>query len=221
MLSQFDFLRIDHFRGFEAYWAVPGGDKTAERGEWVKAPGQKLFEALEAALGELPVLAENLGVITPEVEALRTRFRLPGMAILQFAFGSDAQAPYFKPHNYTQDRVAYSGTHDNDTVMGWWERGEPTATESVEEIREQHAYAAKYLNLSQGIAVNWAFIHTLMASVAECVIFPMQDVLGLGTESRMNYPGTSRGNWRWRMHSEELRSSDTESLRELAEIYER
>ena len=239
MLSQFDFLRIDHFRGFEAYWAVPGGDKTAERGQWVKAPGQKLFEALEAALGELPVLAENLGVITAEVEALRTRFRLPGMAILQFAFGNDAQAPYFKPHNYTQDRVAYSGTHDNDTVVGWWERREPTATESAEEIRKQHEYAAKYLGLSFvpaesqshevtksrshdfAVGVNWAFIRALMASVAECVIFPMQDVLGLGTESRMNYPGTSSGNWRWRARPEELRSSDAELLRELAEIYER
>lgn len=237
MMQQFDFLRIDHFRGFEAYWAVPGGDTTAERGEWVKAPGDKLFAALQAALGDLPVLAENLGVITPEVEALRMRYQLPGMAILQFAFGGDAQAPYFKPHNYTHDRVAYSGTHDNDTVMGWWDRRQATATESIDDIRRQHEYAASYLNVAYppvrkereqmghpepGLTeVNWAFIRTLMASVAECVIFPMQDVLGLGTPSRMNYPGTSSGNWRWRMCSKELRLNEAQRLRNLAEIYER
>ncbi len=222
MLEEFDFIRVDHFRGFEAYWAVPGGDATAENGTWIKAPGEKLFEALQSALGELPVLAENLGVITPEVETLRTRFRLPGMAILQFAFGDDPQAPYFKPHNYTHDRVAYTGTHDNDTVMGWWNRSPATSGESEEKIRAQHDTAKKYLpGIERGEAVNWEFIRALTMSVAEAVIFPMQDVLGLGTESRMNYPGTSSGNWRWRMAGEDLRTSDAQRLRELCETYER
>ncbi|MBV9670005.1 MAG: 4-alpha-glucanotransferase, partial [Acidobacteriales bacterium] len=216
MLTQFDLLRIDHFRGFEAYWAVPGGDATAERGQWVKAPGERLFNALQAALGKLPVLAENLGVITPEVEALRTEFCLPGMAILQFAFGSDPQAPYFTPHNYTRDRVAYTGTHDNDTVMGWWTRTEATATETVADIRRQRDRAAKYLDIREGDSPNWAFIRGVMASVADAAIFPMQDVLGLGTESRMNYPGTSSGNWLWRMLPEQMRSGDAKRLQELA-----
>ncbi|GAC1648483.1 MAG: 4-alpha-glucanotransferase [Acidobacteriaceae bacterium] len=221
MLKQFDLIRIDHFRGFEAYWAVPGGDKTAERGEWTKAPGLALFTALESALGELPVLAEKLGVITPEVESLRTRFRLPGMAILQFAFGSDPQAPYFTPHNYSRDRVAYTGTHDNDTVMGWWKRREATATETLEDIQRQRENAARYLDIRSGDLPNWAFIRALMASVADAVVFPMQDVLGLGTESRMNYPGTSSGNWRWGMTSAQLHAEDAEHLRELTETYGR
>ena len=221
MLRQFDLIRIDHFRGFEAYWAVPGGDKTAERGSWVKAPGVELFAALEQAIGPLPVLAENLGVITAEVEALRTQSHLPGMAILQFAFGSDPQAPYFTPHNYSRDRVAYTGTHDNDTVMGWWNRNAATVSESVEDIARQRERAARYLNMRDSDAPNWAFIRGLMASVADTVIFPMQDVLGLGTESRMNYPGTSSGNWLWRMMPDGLRVEDARRLRELAETYGR
>jgi 4-alpha-glucanotransferase len=220
-LAQFDYIRIDHFRGFEAYWAVPGGDTTAQRGQWVKAPGRELFEALQNALGKLPVLAENLGVITAEVEALRIAFQLPGMAILQFAFGADPQAPCFKPHNYTFDRIAYTGTHDNDTVMGWWQRREATATETKQDIRKQHEYAALYLGIREGDEANWAFIRALMASVATVAIFPMQDVLGLGTESRMNYPGTSSGNWRWRMLESELRSADAHRLRQVAETFDR
>jgi 4-alpha-glucanotransferase len=222
-LQQFDLIRVDHFRGFEAYWEVPGGDKTAENGKWVKAPGRELFTALQQALGPLPVLAENLGVITAEVEGLRTSFDLPGMAILQFAFGADPQAPYFKPHNYTHDRVAYTGTHDNDTVMGWWNRREATATESAEDIAEQHENARRYLrtDCEGGEEVNWAFIRALMASVASAVVFPMQDVLGLGTEARMNYPGTASGNWRWRMRNGQMREVDAARLRALSEIYDR
>ncbi|HEY0566335.1 MAG TPA: 4-alpha-glucanotransferase [Terriglobales bacterium] len=222
-LQQFDLIRVDHFRGFEAYWEVPGGDKTAENGKWVKAPGKELFTALQDALGPLPVLAENLGVITAEVEGLRTEFDLPGMAILQFAFGKDPQGPYFKPHNYTHDRVAYTGTHDNDTVMGWWNRAEATATETATEIAQQHENARRYLrtDCEGGEEVNWAFIRALMASVASAVIFPMQDVLGLGTEARMNYPGTASGNWRWRMRDTEMREQDATRLRGLSETYER
>jgi 4-alpha-glucanotransferase len=160
-------------------------------------------------------------VITAEVEALRIAFQLPGMAILQFAFGTDPQAPYFKPHNYTLDRIAYTGTHDNDTVMGWWQRREATASETKEDIGKQHEYAARYLGIREGDQVHWAFIRALMASVATATIFPMQDILGLGTESRMNYPGTSSGNWRWRMLESELRSADAHRLRQLTETFDR
>ena len=133
-LRLYDFVRIDHFRGFEAFWEVPGGDLTAERGQWVKGPGRKLFAALRQELGDLPIIAENLGVITPEVEAIRHEFGFPGMAILQFAFGNDPQAPTFKPHNYVRDLVAYTGTHDNDTLMGWLYGGRNYSTRKSDEI---------------------------------------------------------------------------------------
>ena len=140
-LAMFDLVRIDHFRGFEAYWAVPAGELTAEHGQWIKGPGADLFRALKAALGYLPVVAENLGVITPEVEALRNEFGFPGMAILQFAFGKDDQARSFKPHNYVHNLVAYSGTHDNDTVMGWWQSEGGDSTRSAQDIAEEKAHA--------------------------------------------------------------------------------
>jgi 4-alpha-glucanotransferase len=221
MLAMFDFVRVDHFRGFEAYWAVPGGHPTAEHGEWLPGPGAALFEALQRELGSLPVLAENLGVITPQVEALRERFAMPGMAILQFAFGKDPQAPSFKPHNYPRSVVAYSGTHDNDTVMGWWTSTGGDSTRTAEEIRNERAHTLRYLGLSDGRELNWHFIRALLASVANTVIFPAQDLLGLGSQARMNQPATLGGNWLWRLQPGELTPEIAGRLRELTRLYDR
>lgn len=219
-LTMFDLVRIDHFRGFEAYWAVPASEPTAEHGEWVKGPGADLFRALVSALGSLPVIAENLGVITPEVEALREQFNFPGMAILQFAFGKDDQARSFKPHNYVHNLVAYSGTHDNDTVMGWWKSQGGDSTRSAEDIGEEKAHARDYL-ATDGSQMNWTIIRALMASVAETVLFPAQDVLGLGREARMNTPAVANGNWRWRMRPGALTQELARRMRAMAEIFER
>ena len=221
VLTQVDIVRIDHFRGLEAYWEVPAGETTAQNGRWVKGPGAALFEALEAALGELPIVAENLGVITPEVEAIRQQFGFPGMAILQFAFGKDPQAPDFKPHNYPRDRVAYSGTHDNDTTVGWWSSaGAGDSTRTAEDIREERDFTRKYL-ATGGSEINWVFIRTLMASVANTVLFPLQDVLGLSSEARMNTPAVPSGNWRWRYRAEMLAPAMAARLKEMVSTYDR
>ena len=220
-LTTVDLIRLDHFRGFEAYWAVPAGETTAVNGRWVKGPGAEFLQAAVDALGELPLVAENLGVITPEVESIRLRFGFPGMSILQFAFGNDPQGPDFRPHNYPRERVAYTGTHDCDTTVGWWAssgKGESTRTE--EDIRKEREYTSRYLNLG-GQEIHWAFIRALMASVAETVVFPLQDVLGMGTEARMNLPATPSGNWRWRYSSGALTPELSRRLRELTETYER
>ena len=198
VLNLVDVVRLDHFRGFEANWEIPAGAPTAAGGRWVKGPGSELFRTLEDSLGELPLVAENLGVITPEVEALRTRFGFPGMSILQFAFGTDPQAPGFRPHNYSRETVAYTGTHDCDTTVGWWtSRGHGESTRSVEDIRAERDYARRYLH-TDGSRIHWDFIRALLASVADTVLIPLQDVLGLGSEARMNQPATLSGNWRWR-----------------------
>ena len=219
-LSMFDLIRIDHFRGFEAYWAVPAGQKTAEHGEWIKGPGAGLFRALQDALGPLPVVAENLGVITPEVEALRNEFGFPGMAILQFAFGKDDQARSFKPHNYIRNLVAYSGTHDNDTVLGWWKSEGGDSTRTAEDIAKEKALARAYLN-TDGSEINWTLIRALMSSVAETVLFPAQDIIGLGSEARMNTPAVPSGNWRWRMRPGALTPAIAQRLRQMSEMFER
>jgi 4-alpha-glucanotransferase len=219
-LSMFDLVRLDHFRGFEAYWQVPAGEKTAVRGEWVKGPGADLFRALEKELGRLPLVAENLGVVTAEVEAIRHEFGLPGMAVLQFAFGNDAQADSFKPHNYERNLVAYSGTHDNDTVEGWWRSEGGDSTRTAEEVRVEKARASAYLN-TDGAEIHWAIIRALMVSVADSVLFPMQDVLGLGSEARMNTPATTGGNWRWRMRGDATKAALAARLRKMGEVYQR
>jgi 4-alpha-glucanotransferase len=220
-LAQVDLVRLDHFRGLEAYWEVPAGETTARNGRWVKGPGGALLEALKDALGELPIVAENLGVITPEVEAIRTQFGLPGMAILQFAFGKDPQAPDFKPHNYPHDRVAYTGTHDNNTTVGWWSStGAGDSTRTLEDIREERDFTRKYL-ATDGLEIHWAFIRTLMASVANTVLFPLQDVLGLGGEARMNTPAVPSGNWRWRYRKETLTPAIAQRLKEMVSTYDR
>ena len=220
-LRLYDFVRIDHFRGFEAYWEVPGGDQTAEHGKWVKGPGRELFEILHKELGELPIIAENLGVITPEVEAIRHDFNFPGMAILQFAFGNDPQAPTFKPHNYVRDLVAYTGTHDNDTVVGWWNSsGSGDSTRTLADVEKEHAYTRAYLGFKDE-PINWVLIRGIQSSVANTAIAPMQDILGLGNEARMNLPGTSSGNWKWRMKPGAITNEIATRLKEMANIYDR
>ena len=219
-LAIVDLVRVDHFRGFEAYWKVPGDAKTAERGEWCKAPGEALFEAVRNALGDLPIVAENLGLITPEVEDLRRRFGFPGMAIMQFAFGNDARSSTFIPHNFERELVAYTGTHDNDTTVGWWNGEAGSSTRSHAQVEKERAYALEYLK-SDGTEVHWDFIRALIASVADTTVVPLQDVLGLGSEARMNLPGRPGGNWRWRFENEDLTPEITERLRKYTDIYGR
>ncbi len=220
-LELFDLVRLDHFRGFEAYWEVPAGAATARHGRWVKGPGAALFDALQARLGRLPIVAENLGVITREVEALRRRLGFPGMAILQFAFGKDPQADSFKPHRYQRDLVAYTGTHDNDTALGWWgsEAGRGSIR-SAEDIAAERALAMAYL-AADGREMNWTLLRGIYASVADTAIAPLQDLLGLGSEARMNTPATPSGNWRWRLGPGALGPELARRVRELAALYER
>jgi 4-alpha-glucanotransferase len=220
-LTTVDMVRLDHFRGFEAYWEVPAGEKTARHGRWVKGPGAKLFQAVEKALGRLPIVAENLGVITPEVEAIRNQFGYPGMSVLQFAFGTDPQAPTFRPHNYPREVVAYTGTHDNDTTIGWWNsQAAADSTRSYQDIEEERAFTLAYLH-TDGREINWDFIRTVIASVADTAIVPMQDVLGLGSRARMNLPGSTRNHWRWRMRADAITSGLSERLGRLNKLYDR
>ncbi len=220
MFRLFDIVRLDHFRGFQAYWEVPAGEHTAINGRWVEGPGPALFRAVKKRLGELEIVAENLGVITPEVEAMRHEFGFPGMAILQFAFGADPQACSFRPHNYDRDVFAYTGTHDNDTVMGWWNSEGGDSTRSSDEVRREKAFTLEYLGPSSE-PMNWKMIRTLLASVARAAIMPMQDILGLGSESRMNKPATLGGNWRWRMRRDAFTQEYQARLRRLTAAYGR
>jgi 4-alpha-glucanotransferase len=216
-----DIVRLDHFRGFEAYWEVPASETTAVNGRWVKGPGAKLFEALEDALGNLPIVAENLGVITPQVEALRKQFGYPGMSVLQFAFGTDPQAPTFRPHNYPREVVAYTGTHDNDTTVGWWtSTGSGNTTRSATDVEREREFTKAYLG-STGDEIHWDFIRAILASVADTAIVPLQDVLGLGNESRMNLPASTQGNWIWRFRASDLTPSVRDRLRKLTLLYDR
>ncbi|MFO0841636.1 MAG: 4-alpha-glucanotransferase [Gemmataceae bacterium] len=210
-LRQVDLLRIDHFRGFEAYWEVPAESPTAETGRWVKGPGADLFEALRNRLGGLPLIAEDLGVITPEVNALRTGLGLPGMRILQFAFGGAVETR-FLPHNYDRNTVVYTGTHDNDTTAGWF------AALTDEEEQALRAYVP-----DAGEGPAWALIRLAWASVADLAITPVQDVLTLGSEARMNTPGVAWGNWRWRLSAEQLRElpAALDRLAALTRTYQR
>ena len=215
-----DLVRLDHFRGFEAYWEVPGKDKTAEHGRWVKGPGAQFFDALQGALGALPIVAENLGVITPEVEALRERYGYPGMAILQFAFGTDGSAEGFKPHNYPRNLFVYTGTHDNDTIVGWWTAGVGDSTRSEADVEAERDNTRRYLG-TEGTDIHWAFVRAVLASVADAAIVPVQDLLGLGGEARMNLPGRLGGNWRFRLAPGQLTPELRKRLRELTATYGR
>jgi 4-alpha-glucanotransferase len=210
-LRTVDCLRIDHFRGFAAYWAVPFGEKTAVRGRWRTAPGERLFDAVFAALGRLPIVAENLGVITEDVTALMDRCGFPGMKVLQFAFDSSEENDHL-PHAIDPRSVVYTGTHDNDTTAGWFAKARPADRE----------LARRYLDFrGQDRAVPRAFIRAAFASVAAWAIVPLQDVLGLGSEARMNTPGTAGGNWTWRYRPADLRGSVADGLRETAALYGR
>ncbi|HUB02632.1 MAG TPA: 4-alpha-glucanotransferase [Terriglobales bacterium] len=221
-LALFDMVRLDHFRGFEAYWEVPATETTAINGRWVKGPGEDFFLALQKEFGDLPIVAENLGVITPPVEKLRQQFHLPGMSLLQFAFGNDPQGPSFRPHNYHRDLAAYTGGHDNDTTVGWWHSSAGAgSTRTPEDIEKEHAFARAYLNFHDDSEINWVMIRAVIASVAEIAIVPMQDVLGLGTEARMNLPATMSGNWRWRYRPGALTKDLSGRLRELGTLYDR
>ena len=208
-LETVDIARLDHFRGFEAYYEVPASHATAEKGRWVRGPGADFFQAVRAALGTLPIIAEDLGFITPEVLTLRDRFELPGMKILQFAFDRDAKHP-FLPHNHVKNCVVYTGTHDNDTARGWY-AGAPE--------KERH-FARSYLG-RDGSDFAWDLIRAGMASVADTFIAPLQDVLDLGPEARMNLPGRPSGNWGWRFRREQLTDAVRDRLKGLTETYGR
>ena len=220
-LNLFDLVRLDHFRGFEAYWEIPAGATTAEEGKWVKGPGAEFFQTLQTRLGELPFVAENLGVITPEVEALRGQFGFPGTSVLQFAFGTDPQGPTFRPHNYSRELVAYTGGHDNDTTVGWWtSSGVGDNTRTAADIGKERDLTRAYLGFLNE-PVNWVFIRSILASVAAMAVVPLQDVLGLGNDARMNLPGTAGGNWKWRFQRKALTREISEKLRRLTVLYDR
>ncbi len=219
-LQVVDIVRVDHFRGFAACWEIPGGDQTAERGQWVEAPGSELFTAIRSALGDLPIIAEDLGVITPDVVELRDAFGFPGMRILQFAFGGDTKNIDL-PHNYIQNVVAYTGTHDNDTTVGWFSSaaGEGS-TRDAKQIARERKFCLDYLN-TDGKEIHWDFIRTVLASVANTAIVPLQDVLGLGNEARMNLPNSIQGNWSWRFKASALTHDIAGRLREMVSLYGR
>jgi 4-alpha-glucanotransferase len=219
-LKVVDIVRVDHFRGFAACWEIPGGDQTAERGRWVEAPGKELFMAIREALGNLPIIAEDLGVITPDVVALRDGFGFPGMRILQFAFGGDPKNIDL-PHNYERNVVAYTGTHDNDTTVGWFTSvAGAGSTRTAEQIERERTFCLKYLNTT-GKEIHWDFIRTVLASVANTAVVPLQDLLGHGTEARMNLPNSTEGNWSWRFKDGALTADITTRLKDLTELYGR
>jgi 4-alpha-glucanotransferase len=218
VLRTVDIVRIDHFRGFAAYWEIPANEPTAVRGRWVPGPKGAVFEAVEQALGKLPILAEDLGVITPEVIELRERFGFPGMKILQFAFDEEAlhasfgnyERNPFLPHNYTRDFVVYTGTHDNDTALGWFHNCSP----------EERQKAMAYLGCDEQ-AFHWSLVRAALASVADIAIVPLQDILGLGSQARMNLPGTIGNNWTWRYAADALSAEHALRLADVVKRYER
>jgi 4-alpha-glucanotransferase len=207
-LALVDLVRLDHFRGFEAYWEVPAGHTTAEKGRWVKGPGSDLFAALKEALNGLPLLAEDLGLITPEVEALRDEWHLPGMRVLQFAFGDGPKNP-FLPDHYIRNTVVYTGTHDNDATHGWYAK-----------LSQKEAdFLRRYVHPTDDIA--WDLIRLAWSSTADYAIVPLQDVLSLGSESRMNFPGRAAGNWCWRYTPEMPWQPALDRLAELTDLFDR
>jgi 4-alpha-glucanotransferase len=203
-----DILRLDHFRGFESYWEIPAAEPTAVHGSWKQGPGDDLFRVLRERVGELPFIAEDLGMITPEVHALRERLQIPGMKVLQFAFG-DPGAHIYLPHNYAPNCVVYTGTHDNDTTLGWLQSARPDERDAAE----------AYVGRSQDAA--WAFIRAAYGSVARLAIVPLQDTLGLGSEARMNIPSQPSGNWGWRFSAGALTRELEERLAALATVCDR
>ena len=205
-----DYIRLDHFRGFDQFWEIPAADDTAVSGRWVDGPKDDLFHKLREALGGLPFFAEDLGYITPEVHALRERLKIPGMAVLQFGFG-DEGAHMYLPHRCDHERVIYTGTHDNDTTVGWWH-----SAAAEHERRNAEAYVGR-----SDDGIHWSFIRAAQSSVASLSITPLQDVLGLGSEARMNTPSLYGGNWRWRFGSAQLTPDLSAKLAHLAEVTDR
>jgi len=234
-LAGFDAVRLDHFIGFVRYWAIPGGEPTAVNGKWRRGPGAHFFKAVRRGLREdrLPLIAEDLGVVTPEVRALRDAFGLPGIKVLQFAFGTDPNAPDFLPHNYPRNAVVYTGTHDNDTTVGWF-HDPGSGTRSPEQTEKERRRTLAYLGQEPSAApspsspqngagrdIHWQMIRMILMSVANVAIVPAQDLLGLGSESRMNRPGTDRGNWAFRLAPGALTPAIADRLRGLSETYDR
>jgi 4-alpha-glucanotransferase len=205
-----DYIRLDHFRGFDQFWEIPASDPTAVKGHWVDGPKDDLFVKLRGALGGLPFFAEDLGFITPAVHAMRDRLQIPGLAVLQFGFG-DVGAHMYLPHRCTTDKAIYTGTHDNDTTLGWWNHGA-----SEQERRNAEAYVGQHED-----GIHWAFIRAAQTSVANLSIVPLQDVLGLGSEARMNTPSLHGGNWRWRHLPGVLEAELASKLAHLAEVTDR
>lgn len=213
IFSMMDMVRIDHFRGFESYWEIPSKDETAINGRWIKGPGKTLFQYISKELGTLPIIAEDLGVITPAVTKMRKLLGYPGMKILQFAFESDETNPYL-PHNYTQtNMVVYTGTHDNNTTLGWF-LGDKLPEPAKNHVRQ-------YINSTNDEQISWNFIRLAMSSIADLAIIPLQDILGFGEDCRMNTPGTGNGNWRWRCASHFLNEEIAERLLHITRFYNR
>lgn len=211
MLNMVDIIRIDHFRGLESFWAVHRGETTAMNGYWIDAPGDAFFATLNEKLGRLPIIAEDLGIITPGVEALRDKYELPGMKILQFCFDSGPENPYL-PYNFSSANwVVYTGTHDNDTTVGWFNR---------RSLQEQ-ARVTRYLGCSSGYGIHWDLIRLALSSVANQAIIPLQDIFGLGSEAKMNKPGEADGNWAWRFEPGMLTDELGDRLKFLTETYGR
>ncbi len=223
--AQTDFVRLDHFRGFEAYWEIPACEPVATHGRWVPGPGAAFFQHVGAGLAarglEPRIIVEDLGVITPEVDSLRDQFGFPGMRILQMAFGNDPKASEYLPHNHIKNCVVYTATHDHNTTVGWF-NAEPgsQSTQSSAEIQAERAAVCRYAD-SDGSEIHWDLIRMALGSVASMAIIPLQDVLGLGTESRMNRPGSGAGNWQWRFTEDQLHRAIRERLASLTQTYGR
>jgi 4-alpha-glucanotransferase len=215
-----DLVRLDHFRGFEAYWEIPAGSKTAENGRWAMGPGTAFLEALRNSLGSLPIVAEDLGDITTEVHALRDRFGLPGMRVMQFGFSGEPGTEFHLPYSFINHCLAYPGTHDNDTIIGWFTA--PPSGDSAERahVEAQRAYARRVLG-STGNEVHWDVIRAILASVADTVIIPLQDILGLGSAARMNVPGSPAGHWSWRLLPGQLLPQARVRLADMTAVYGR
>jgi 4-alpha-glucanotransferase len=220
LLGRVDIVRIDHFRGFEAYWEIPAGAPTAASGKWVEGPGSKFFEALRRRLGNLPLIAEDLGLITPGVEALRDEFSLPGMRVLQFGFSADPGAEKHLPHRFGPHCVVYTGTHDNDTTRGWFTSTDVATTQSWDEVLAERAFARRYLSTT-GADFHWDMIRLAMSSVADTVVVPLQDILGMDSRARMNTPGEAKGNWRWRYQDGQIDEQAEDRLAELTAVFSR
>jgi 4-alpha-glucanotransferase len=216
LMNMVDIIRIDHFRGFEAYWEIAGSEQTAEKGRWVKAPGVKLFTTIEKYLGKLPIIVEDLGYITEEVERLKKKFEFPGMKILQFTFGNGAEKR-FLPHYYEENSVVYTGTHDNDTTVGWFENSLIEQPDAVKDMKS-------YFNIAETISAKdmcWVLIEAALKCKSNTAIIPMQDILSLGTVARMNIPSTIGGNWDWRFESSQITPEIIDSLCQLSCKYNR